>query len=106
MNIRLGKIAAAVLLAAAACIPWNAFGGISLVVSAPTHAPPPLRVEQRGAAPFRDAVWIDGQWDWRDGNYVWVHGHWEHARTGFHSWQAGQWTQHGHSWNWRPGKWL
>jgi hypothetical protein len=100
------KFVIAACLAGIILLPAVAAGGISLVVSAPSHAPPPDRVEARGLAPFKDAVWIDGRWDWRDGRYVWSGGHWEHPKKGFNRWQRGDWAHQGASWIWIPGKWL
>ena len=84
----------------------DALGGIALVVSAPSEAPPPLRTEKHGNAPFQNAVWIDGHWAWSDGHYVWQGGRWEHVHAGARAWQQGAWSRKGDSWYWTPGKWL
>ena len=39
--------------------------------------PPPPRHEPMGRAPFHDAVWVPGQWEWRN-RWVWHRGQWEH----------------------------
>lgn len=41
-------------------------------------AEPPPRVEVIGVAPYHNAVWVKGHWDWRprSGRYVWMPGHW------------------------------
>src|SRR5258706_8614135 len=65
MNIRLGKIAAAVLFAAAACIPLNAFRRDFHVGLAPSHEPPPFNAEHRGAAAFWGPDLVDGQMELR-----------------------------------------
>jgi hypothetical protein len=42
--------------------------------------PPPDRVEVIGVAPFHDAIWIKGHWDWERGahHYRWHEGYWRH----------------------------
>lgn len=42
----------------------------------PGRDAPPLRREVIGRAPFHDAIWIPGQWVWRD-RWVWYRGQWE-----------------------------
>jgi len=83
-----------------------ACAGLELVVTPPRSPPPALRVETPGAAPFRDAVWIDGRWDWKSGQYVWVSGHWQHAPEGMHHWKQGQWTKRDDAWFFTPGQWF
>jgi hypothetical protein len=39
-------------------------------------APPPLRVEVVGHAPYAHATWYHGHWYWTHHHYVWVHGYW------------------------------
>ena len=84
----------------------SAHAGLALVVTPPRTAPPPLRNENRGAAPFRDAVWVDGRWDWKSGQYVWVSGHWQRAPQGMHRWQRGEWAKRDDTWFFTPGQWF
>ncbi len=85
----------------------QAYAGIAFIVTTPPHNPPPVAVvEHPGNAPYKDAVWIDGQWSWKGGHYVWVSGHWQHAPNGFHHWRRGQWAQRGGAWIFNPGKWF
>jgi len=84
----------------------SAIAGLSLVVTPPRNPPPALRIESRGPAPFRDAVWIDGRWDWHGGQYVWISGHWQRAPTGLHHWKAGAWAKHDGDWVFTPGQWF
>ena len=100
---RARKVVVAALFAG--FVATSASAGISLVISAPSLAPPPLRAETHGNAPFKDAVWIDGRWDWRDGRYVWLGGHWERPQRGFHHWKQGRWVPRRKSWIWIPGEW-
>jgi hypothetical protein len=84
--------------------PANA--GLALVVTPPRSPPPALRVESRGPVPFRDAVWVDGRWGWRGGQYLWVSGHWQRAPEGMHHWKQGQWTKRDEGWFFTPGQWF
>lgn len=52
--------------------------GIYLGFNEGRHAPPP-RHEVIGIAPFHGAVWVPGQWVWRD-RWVWYRGQWAHHR--------------------------
>ncbi len=72
------------------------------VIIAPV-APPPPRVEVvprrlvRGYVGIRAAgVGI--------GRYVWVPGHWQAVRVGYH-WVPGHWVQRGPNWRWVEGHW-
>jgi hypothetical protein len=38
--------------------------------------PPPPRYEVVGVAPRRNAVWVQGHWHRRFGQWVWVRGYW------------------------------
>jgi hypothetical protein len=40
------------------------------------QAPPPGRVETVPAPPNRDAVWVDGEWEWRRHKWGWRPGYW------------------------------
>ena len=80
--------------------------GLELVVTPPRSPPPALRIENCGTAPFRDAVWVDGRWDWRGSQYVWVSGHWQRAPEGMHRWKQGQWTKRDNGWFFTPGQWF
>ena len=106
MRIQARKCSVSGLLAVMLAIPMSALGGISLVISTPSQPPPPVRVEKHGSAPFANAVWIDGHWQWSGGNYVWLGGHWQRAREGSHGWQQGKWSKRAKGWFWTPGKWL
>jgi len=84
----------------------EARAGIALIVTAPHSPPPALRIERPGTAPFKEAVWVDGRWDWRGGQYVWVAGHWQQPPPGHHRWQTGAWSERQGSWFFNPGRWL
>ena len=63
------------------------------VILVPNIAPPALRVERIGR-PRHGMVWIDGRWDWRNGQWVWAAGRWE-RRQHDHRWHRGEWVQRG-----------
>jgi len=44
-----------------------------VAVPFPPRPPPPEYVPPR---PHRDAVWIDGSWEWRSRRYLWRYGTW------------------------------
>ncbi|RKR82468.1 YXWGXW repeat-containing protein [Mucilaginibacter gracilis] len=45
----------------------------------------------RPPAPYRDAVWIPGEWRWEGRRYVYVNPHYQHLRRG-HVWVSGHWN--------------
>ncbi|GAB4417370.1 MAG: hypothetical protein OHK0032_13410 [Thermodesulfovibrionales bacterium] len=67
--------------------------------------PPPARVEVRPVAPFPDAVWIDGYWDFRHGGWVWIDGYWERRPRHGAVWVPGHWKETPRGWRWIPGYW-
>jgi len=58
----------------------------------------------RPAAPYAGAVWVEGEWAWNGGRYVYVHGYWARPRPGA-VWIRGHWAQTPRGWRWRPGHW-
>ena len=74
------------------------------VLSIPNTAPPPLRQERRGRAK-RGMVYVEGRWDWQNGNWAWVNGRWEKERAG-KRWQAGRWEPRGDRFEWTSDAWL
>lgn len=61
-------------------------------------------VYDRPAAPYADAVWIDGDWTWNNGTYVYSRGHWDHGRAG-HSYTRGNWEHTNRGYRWHRGHW-
>lgn len=60
-------------------------------------------VVTRVESPYADGIWIDSEYNWINGAYValpghwersygrhWNRGHWKHTRRGYH-WVHGQW---------------
>jgi hypothetical protein len=54
-------------------------------IAATTQAPPPPRVapSDQQAVVCPNGVWVDGYWDYRDGQYVWVDGHCVEVRVDY-----------------------
>jgi hypothetical protein len=68
-------------------------------------APPALQVETVGVAPFADAVWVGGYWNWVSPNYVWVPGAWQRPPRAKAVWVAPVWRHHGRGWYRVDGHW-
>lgn len=66
--------------------------------------PPATAVVVRPAAPRPDYVWVDGEWIWRGGRYVYTNGYWAPPRRG-HAWVGGHWERRGNGWYWQRGHW-
>ena len=58
----------------------------------------------RPVSPGPDYIWIDGDWQWVGGRYVYRNGYWGHPRGG-RVWVTGSWEQRGNGWRWRRGRW-
>jgi hypothetical protein len=56
------------------------------------------------AAPYANAVWIPGEWQWRGGHYVYVHGYYTHTRRNT-VWVAGHWVNTPRGYYWERGHW-
>jgi hypothetical protein len=58
----------------------------------------------RPASPYADAYWVPGEWEWRDGRYVYINGYWARPRGG-HVYVAGHWQPIRHGYRWVHGHW-
>lgn len=58
----------------------------------------------RPASPYAGAIWIDGDWVWRGGRYVYTQGHWARPRPG-HVWVRGGWYHGPRGYAWHRGHW-
>ena len=57
-----------------------------------------------GPAPYRNAIWVGPEWQYRNGRYVEVPGYW--ANRGRHrGWAYGHWKQSRRGYKWVPGYW-
>jgi hypothetical protein len=69
-----------------------------------TVAPPPLRVEVRGAPPYPGSIWFDGYWAWQRDRHVWIPGHWAEPRPGYR-WVPHHWYHERDGWHLDEGHW-
>ena len=75
------------------------------VIRRPPPARPARRRVTRSKRPGTQHVWVEGHWEWRNGDYVWVSGRWERPQRGRSAWVPGRWEQRGNGWVRRPGYW-
>jgi len=61
-------------------------------------------VYERPVAPYGGAIWIDGDWTWSGGRYVYVRGHWDRPRPG-RVWVRGSWERGPRGYRWHRGHW-
>jgi hypothetical protein len=59
----------------------------------------------RVVAPSPRHVWIDEDWEWRNGAYVFVGGHWVEPPRKGGIWVTGHWRRRPNGWTWVPGHW-
>lgn len=90
-------IAASVLLSACVVTPDPYYGSVRV-------APPPLRQEYPGYAPYADYIWVSGYWGWGGARYEWMPGRWEAPRHG-HIWVPHRWERTGDHWRQSGGRW-
>lgn len=67
------------------------------------HRPP--QVDVRVNAPSPRHVWIEDDWEPRDGRYEYVGGRWAEPPYGGARWVPGHWRHRRHGWVWIPGHW-
>ncbi len=60
---------------------------------------------ERVVAPSPRHVWIDEDWESRNGAYVFVGGHWVEPPRPRAAWVPGHWVQRPRGWVWKPGHW-
>ena len=78
---------------------FNAQAGVIIKVK-----PPAVKVEVRPKAKFKNAVWVNGRWNWNGRKHVWVKGYWVRPRAG-HVWVAGRWAKRPGGYVWIKGHW-
>ncbi|MGZ3755426.1 MAG: hypothetical protein ACXVAY_16140 [Mucilaginibacter sp.] len=61
-------------------------------------------VYERPVAPYDGAIWIDGEWNWTGGRYIYERGHWERPREG-HAYVRGSWMHTDRGYHWNRGHW-
>lgn len=60
---------------------------------------------ERVAAPSPRHVWIDEEWEPRNGAYVFVGGHWAEPPHPRERWVPGHWKDTPGGYVWKPGHW-
>jgi hypothetical protein len=69
----------------------------------PSQPPPPVQVESPGNRP--GYLWVQGYYQWGNGQYQWTPGHWERERANM-MWQPGRWEARGNEYYWVEGSWV
>ncbi len=67
-------------------------------------APPQPTVFVRPVQPGSGYMWIDGEYYWSGGRYVYRNGYWAHPRAG-RTWAPGGWEHGSRGYYWRHGNW-
>jgi hypothetical protein len=65
---------------------------------------PVAPVYERPAMPRVGYVWVDGDWYWSGGRYVYRNGYWARPRS-HRVWVTGTWVRSGRGYYWRHGHW-
>jgi hypothetical protein len=68
------------------------------------RAPPALRYEERGVAPYPNWWYRQGYWGWGGRDYTWYPGRWYAPRPGY-AYYGPSWHYWGNRWAYRPGRW-
>ncbi len=81
-------------------------GRFEPVVYVARQPPPPREREDVVVArPGPEHVWIKGYWDYRNGDFDWVAGHWARPEPGFHAWVEPRWQHEARGWFLVEGHW-
>jgi len=68
-------------------------------------AQPAVPVYERPARPGGNYVWVDGDWYWSGGRYVYRNGYWARPKT-HRVWVSGAWVRHSKGgYYWKKGYW-
>ena len=98
MKKHLGKLAILSVLAMALSLGASA----QIYVKIRPTAPVVVHTER----PSPSHVWVDEEWEWRNGRYEYAGGHWVAPPRRGMSWVPGHWTKYRHGgWQWVPGHW-
>ena len=95
------KLAVIAVMVIAASFTSSSASAQVYVTVRPTFAGPAARP----VAPSRDHVWVDEDWEYRDGRYVAVGGHWIMPPHRGWIWVPGRWAHTRRGWQWMPGRW-
>jgi len=66
---------------------------------------PAAHVVKRSDRPSPNHVWVGTEWNWNNGAYVEVPGHWDLPPHGHKLWIAGRWSRNSRGSYWVPGHW-
>lgn len=80
---------------------WGSSWGAPEPVFAAQPPPAPISAVGPVGAGAPGHAWVDGHYDFRNGQYVWVNGHWERPPQPGWAWQQPAW----HDNRWNPGFW-
>jgi hypothetical protein len=58
-----------------------------------------------GPTPYRGAVWVGPEWQWRGNRYYAVPGYWAKPYRHHEVWINGYWQYTRHGYRWVPGRW-
>ncbi|ASU34719.1 hypothetical protein [Mucilaginibacter xinganensis] len=58
----------------------------------------------RPVSPYAGAVWVDGDWGYSGGRYVYRRGYWARPRAG-RAYVSGGWVHSNRGYAWRRGHW-
>lgn len=82
--------------------------GISFSSCSPTRytvsTQPSVPYYERPISPGAGYVWVDGNWYWHGGSYVYRNGYWAHPRAR-RTWNNGTWVHIGNGYYWKRGYW-
>jgi hypothetical protein len=67
--------------------------------------PPPNRAETPGKPPGPEYTWVSGYYTYRNGQWIWVSGHWDAPPRIGATWIEGHWHRTTGGWIWTPGHW-
>ncbi|MBC7536357.1 MAG: YXWGXW repeat-containing protein [Ferruginibacter sp.] len=77
--------------------------GNAQVVIKVRPGPPVIRV--RPASPGPRHVWVNGNYIYRGGKYVYTDGYWSVPPPRYRNWREGHWKKRRGGWVWMPGHW-
>ena len=64
-----------------------------------------VNVGPRGVAPHHGDIWVGPEWEWRNGRYVEMPGHWAAPRRYGAIWIPGHWKYTRRGYRWIAGHW-
>ncbi|HTI90510.1 MAG TPA: hypothetical protein VL727_07965 [Puia sp.] len=65
----------------------------------------PAVAVRRPPPPYPNAFWVDEEWRWSNGRYVWSGGYWSRPPFRGARWLPGRWVNSRFGLQWVPGHW-